>query len=278
MPTYHCQHCDNELTYTQHFRSDFCEESACQRAKVRNYFIENTKKITSQVSALCQEYLHKTKISDNRNSPDSNVIESINNTAANTILLPANTGNLTPLQDDRKFAFLQHLEILFIEVTENRLSTLKCYSKKLDAPLPIEEQHLLGKACATCKGSCCSLGKEHAFQDYASVDYFLAKQSTPLRLKELVDLYEAYFPEISYFNACVFQGIQGCTLPSDLRSFTCKNYRCDSLRSYHQDLITKDFELTFAAAVEGEIIRHIRVFNKEHFLAVKDNDFDSDIQ
>ena len=274
MSTYHCQHCNNELTFTQHFRSAFCEKPACQRAKVSNYFIENTKRITNQVSILCQEFLNTNKSSDNGNILHSNVIESINNTSANIVLLPANTRKLTPLADDRKLAFLQHLEILFKEVTQSRPSTLKCYTTKLDAPLPKHEQDLLGKACATCKGSCCRLGKEHAFQDHASLDYFLAKQPTQFHLKDILDLYESYFPETSYSNACVFQGNQGCTLPSDLRSFTCKNYRCDSLKSYHQDLISTNHDVTFAAAVEDETIRHIRVFNKEHFLTVQNNDID----
>jgi len=274
MAIYLCRNCGEELSYTQHFRSPFCDNSACQRAKVQSYFVELdelkelNKKIEVTVKLRSQSYL--------ANLPNDEKEKVAIAEEPNIALLPFNSTQLSQLNDNRKSEFLANLGALFQAIEDDTPLSSENYSDVLDDPLPDKDAILLGKACATCRGSCCRLGKEHAFQDYASLDYFLAKQSPPLQLKELMDLYKGYFPEVSYLNSCVFQGEHGCTLPRDLRSFTCKNYRCDALTTYHQGLITKDHDLTFAAAVEGEKIRIIQIFDKEHFITVHNNDIDCD--
>ena len=60
---YLCRNCGEELSYTQHFRSPFCDNSACQRAKVQSYFVELdelkelNKKIEVTVKLRSQSYL-----------------------------------------------------------------------------------------------------------------------------------------------------------------------------------------------------------------------------
>jgi hypothetical protein len=151
---------------------------------------------------------------------------------------------------------------------ENPSST-KIYATQLDSPLEEKESQLLGMACATCMGECCGLGKEHAFQDTTSLTFFLNGQFKTLELSEVIQLYSQFFPNQSYENSCIFHGNMGCTLPSELRSFTCKNYRCQPLRNYHQELIKNKHELTIAAAAKEKNINKISIFNEEGFITIK---------
>ena len=266
MSTYYCQHCNDELTYTQHFRSAFCEKPACQRAKVQFYSVDLKKKLAIEVVLQADKYLS--------NSPLDKINLMSKEIKPNIALFPFNNKGLVPLCDERKSAFLLHLTSVFNAVEEKEPLVVKSYSTVLNEPLSVQEENLLGKACATCEGFCCQEGKTHAFQDYASLKYFLSTQSPSLQLKDLLNLYQEYFPEKSYDNACIFQAEQGCALPSDFRSFTCKNYQCESLKSYHHDLVSNEEKLTYSAAVEGECIKNIRIFNKEHFLSIPINTLD----
>ncbi|AGH42448.1 hypothetical protein [Paraglaciecola psychrophila] len=114
------------------------------------------------------------------------------------------------------------------------------YSEQLYSPLPEDEANLLGKACATCMGSCCKHGQPHAFVDYPSLQHLLASQATELSEQELTDLYSDYFPTRSYQDSRVFQGNKGCLLPRELRSFTCNNFLCDGAINYRHEVIYAD--------------------------------------
>ncbi|MCI2283426.1 hypothetical protein L3081_08470 [Colwellia sp. MSW7] len=162
-----------------------------------------------------------------------------------------------------------HLETLYLDIIEQRPPSTKLYEHELNEPLEDEEQQLLGKACATCLGECCSLGKNHAFQDIISLSHFLDNQPKTLTLNELTHLYSQYFPRKNYKNACIFQGKKGCTLPTELRSFTCKNYRCPSLRSYHQELLTTNQGLTIAVGALDRDIKKISIFDENTFISIK---------
>jgi hypothetical protein len=182
-------------------------------------------------------------------------------------LLPDNNNRITELPEERKEGFLSHLKALFNNIKTGETNILRIYADELEEPLSLVESTLLGNACATCKGYCCTWGgTHHAFQDYPSLEHYLSTQSTDITEEELVEAYRSYIPSQSYTNACVFQGDLGCTLPSDMRSFTCNNYRCSSLTTYRQDLAKSDSKLTYAAAIDHDTISRTTIFDAEDFV------------
>jgi hypothetical protein len=131
--------------------------------------------------------------------------------------------------------------MIYEDVEANNSTTNKVYSEQLYPPLPEDEANLLGKACATCMGSCCKLGKTDAFVDYPSLQHFLASQVSE---QEITALYSDYFLTQSYQDSCVFKGNKGCALPRELRSFTCNNFLCDGVINYRHEVMHADLTLT----------------------------------
>ena len=274
MSVYKCKHCNDALSYIQQIRSLYCEKAICQRTKIQRYLVERKEKkrmLIMQVSSMGKDYVNTISAKRNKNALPADLAALVNNKSAHIALLPINTNELTALPESRKNKFLQHLETLFAEINKKTPLTTKRFTESLDHPLPDKENQLLAKACATCKGACCNLGKEHAFQDYPSLSYLLTKQLTQLNIEELTNLYKSCFPKISYRDACIFQGEKGCTLSSDLRSFTCKNFQCESLTNYHHDIINNNIELTISAAVDvdKEKIKRVNIFNENTFIKVE---------
>jgi len=273
MSIYVCQNCNIELPYVAFIRSSFCEKPNCQRAKAQHDIVaakeQMLSEVTSEVTQACNDYFLNTQSSMADLDKKSTLIKSHQLKAANIAILPINTRTLVSLSKKQKNEFLLHLETLYLDIIEQRPPSTKIYEHELNEPLESAEQQLLGKACATCLGECCSLGKNHAFQDITSLSHFLANQPKMLTLDELTRLYSQFFPRKHYKSACIFQGNKGCTLPVELRSFTCKNYRCPSLRSYHQELLTTNQKLTIAVGSIERAIKKVSIFDETTFIRIK---------
>lgn len=268
MSSHQCLHCKEALSFIEHARSPYCEKPLCQRAKVQLYLVENKKRLTAQVGAELEEYIQSTPA---RKLP-SRLRKALKKSSPVIALLPANTNQLTDLSQERKNEFLHHVSMIYKDVAANNSTANKVYSEQLYPPLPEDEANILGKACATCMGSCCKHGQTHAFVDYPSLQHLLASQATELSEQELLDLYSDYFPAQSYQYSCVFQGDQGCTLPRELRSFTCNNFLCDSVINYRHEISQADSTLTFAAAVDNNTIMFTSVYSHEHFIRMKEKE------
>jgi hypothetical protein len=273
MTVYQCQHCNEQLPYYAHTISPYCEKPHCQRAKVQHHLSVTKKQIisgvTNKVTRVCNEYLNIIDDTNHQIKKENQHAELNALNSENVVIFPVNVRSLVMLSEQRKNDFLSHLKTVYTDIIEKRPASSKIYTTQLNQPLNKEESQLLGKACATCKGQCCGLGDDHAYQDTASLGYFLESQSNTLNLEEITQLYSQYFPSEIYQNACVFQGNMGCTLPTELRSFTCNNYQCSSLRSYHQKLTSNEQKLTIIAATEERDIKHISIIDEHTFLIVK---------
>ena len=265
MSSHQCLHCKDTLSYIEHARSHYCEKPLCQRTKVQLYLVENKKRLSAQLIAEIEEFIHNTAT---HQLPTwlSHELEK----APILALLPANTNQLKDLDEERKQEFLHHLSMIYDNVEKNNPSGSRVYSESLDPPLPENEAELIGKACATCMGSCCNLGQTHAFIDYPSLKRLLVSQSLALSEQELLELYSDYFPEQSYQYSCVFLGKKGCSLPKELRSFTCNNFLCDEVLNYRRNALQTDSTLTFAAAVHNDKIMFTSVYNDEDFIRIKE--------
>jgi len=268
MQSYHCRHCRKVQSFIQHTRSVYCENAHCQRAKVQQYLEDNKKRLTAQLISECEQYIQDSNVQILPFSLD----KALENTSPTMALLPANKKPLTELNEQRKEAFLQHLSAIYQDVQQNNSTANRVYSKDLHPPLAKDEAQLLGNACATCMGSCCTHGKTHAFIDYPSLKHMLDAQPNEMSEQTLIDLYADYFPIKSYQEACVFQGSQGCVLPREMRSFTCNNYLCTELSSYRKSIKKAGSTLTFAAAVEKDKIMFTSIYSDQHFIRVKEKE------
>lgn len=264
MPDYQCHHCNVTLSYTQYARSHYCEKGACQCAKVRNYLVAKKQRLSEQLNTQIQDFTQSAATNDIA----SRLVIDIENITPVVALLPANTNMLQDSNPERKQMFMHHLSSIYEDVKENNSQGNEVYCETLLPPTPEKEAELMGKACATCMGSCCNLGKTHAFLDYPSLKHILGLQSAALTENELLTLYSEYFPEQSYEYSCVFLGKNGCTLPRDLRSFTCNNFLCDEITNYRIALSQADSAVTFAAAIHNDTIVHSSVFDEDSFIRV----------
>ena len=263
-----CIHCHSPMANIMYSRSPYCLKANCQRALAQCVLAEKKSKQKTLHKVIINQLELGVKGLSEFPTYEKMPVELLDSIRANTPiigLMPANKNILTELPEARKAAFLAHLTAIFNDLKTGSEMTHKIYNNKLDDPLPEEEASLLGYACATCKGNCCGLGSTHAFQDYPSLENYLCTQPKDLSEDELKEAYRGYMPTQSYRNACVFQGNQGCTLPREMRSFTCNNYRCAELSNYRQQLASSESKLTYAVAVDNEQIIATSVFNAEHF-------------
>lgn len=269
MLIYECQYCRDEMTFIDNTRSKFCKSPECQRALVQAEIEQKKTKLQEHHKTLFT--LYETHLKDlpgleSRHHIPVKLLESIEQNKPIVALLPHNNMLVTRLPEERKEEFLSHLKALFNDIKAGEETTRRLYSRELEAPLPAVESTLLGNACATCKGYCCGLGDTHAFQDYPSLKHYLSTQPADITENELAETYSSLIPSHSYQNACVFQGDHGCTLSRDMRSFTCNNYRCDSLITYQQDVAKSNSKLTYAAAVKHDTMTTTNIFDVDNFV------------
>lgn len=98
------------------------------------------------------------------------------------------------------------------------------------APLNVPETRVVIAVCSACKGACCAAGREHAFLRVRTMREFAAAHPS-LTDDEIVQTYLAYLPQRALHPGCVYQGLQGCTLPRDMRSAICNSYLCTGLQA-----------------------------------------------
>lgn len=88
--------------------------------------------------------------------------------------------------------------------------------------------NLLGAACATCRGDCCTGGTDHAHLDVESLARVRAAHGWE-SAKQVAAAYAAHVPRVHYRHSCVYHGVRGCTLPRDMRADICNRHLCGAL-------------------------------------------------
>lgn len=89
-------------------------------------------------------------------------------------------------------------------------------------------QQVLSAACATCRGSCCSVGANHAFIDVDTMQSYI-EQHPEDSLEQIIDAYMAPIAAETMSIGCIYQVEQACTLPRSMRSALCNGYYCETL-------------------------------------------------
>jgi hypothetical protein len=181
------------------------------------------------------------------------------------VVVPDDPADVDRLPDSRKLvhaAFLYDLCLKAfpagIDGTEDRLDK---NPPEINPPAVVAS-----RVCGVCQGTCCHLGKEHAFLDAAAIGRFVTRSGIADPL-DIVHAFTAYLPQISVNDACVYQTDQGCTLPRWMRADICNAYRCQGLKQAERMIrryetsrlyvvVRKDNRITRAAFVQNHRIRH----------------------
>ncbi|MBD9357898.1 hypothetical protein [Methylomonas albis] len=118
----------------------------------------------------------------------------------------------------------------------------------------------LGQVCAICRGFCCFHGAAHnAFLDHKTLLRFVTEKPE-LELYDAVEIYLDYLPSQHYFNACLYQGEQGCTLPREMRANICNDYQCGGLRTARERFATNSDNRAFV------VVRHDHKIQRAAFI------------
>lgn len=89
-----------------------------------------------------------------------------------------------------------------------------------------EQGPLMDAACILCKGQCClNGGPNNAFLEVEDIQRFRIRHPGATR-EDIRAAYAALMPDETSVMSCVFHGIQGCTLPREMRSQLCNSFVC----------------------------------------------------
>jgi len=195
------------------------------------------------------------------------------------ILLPANTRNTEPLPSDRSAAFLEGLRARLAETftrgvrDDGAPMSAEARAAMHDAVPPetrpgvlpdrddtATRDALLGAACATCRGECCTAGGTHAFlrdDSLVRVRAFLARDGREDSASAIVTEYARHLPERHYRGSCVYHTTAGCALPRALRSNLCNRYLCGGLTQLSRALDASLGDVAYVAAADSVHLRRV---------------------
>jgi len=153
-------------------------------------------------------------------------------------ILPVNTDRSSRLPQARRDAFEAHLRSNITkaraQLAAGEVPTPPTLPERLpsdarsDAEFEAERQ-LLGAGCAACRGQCCQLGGNHAFNEVNTMMLYLERFPTHDD-ETIVSRYLSYLAPRTLSRGCVYQEAGGCSLPRDLRSDVCNRFYCTKIR------------------------------------------------
>jgi len=191
------------------------------------------------------------------------------------ILLPANTRNTESLPAERREAFLEglraRLDAVFTDaVRDDNAAMSELARAAMDDAVPpaglmataeIDRRGaILGAACGTCRGECCTAGGTHAFlraDSLMRVRAFLARDAGEIAASTIVAEYTQYLPERHYRGSCVYHTPTGCALPRALRSNLCNRYLCGGLTQLSRALDATGGDSAYVAAADSVHLRRV---------------------
>lgn len=197
------------------------------------------------------------------------------------VLLPANSRELTPLPDEASAQFRRHLRLQItrafaLPLRDNALpmsaeeAGARDEAGEIEGPAAdsadLATGAVLGAACGTCRGECCTAGGTHAFLKAASlvrVRAQLATEGSAPTPEEIEARYVSALPARHYRGSCVFHTTGGCTLPRGLRSNLCNRYLCGGLTQLSRAMVASGTDSAFVAAADSVHLRRMAMVSAE---------------
>jgi hypothetical protein len=193
------------------------------------------------------------------------------------ILLPANTRNTEPLPDESRDAFLERLRerlaATFVDAARDDTAPMSGEARAAmeDAAPPQPSGNtpaddaqfrdtLLGAACATCRGECCTAGGTHAFlrpDSLVRVRAYLSRDGATVDAQQIEAEYARHLPARHYRGSCVYHTPSGCALPRTLRSNLCNRYLCGGLTQLSRALDATGGDSAYVAAADSVHLRRV---------------------
>jgi hypothetical protein len=154
------------------------------------------------------------------------------------VMLPANSRGMVPLPDESRAEFLAALRTtadrVFAQPVRDNSAPMSAEAGAA-RDNTVNDSNLgsmLGSACGTCGGECCTAGGTHAFlrdDSLVRIRAQFADEGRVLTGSEFVQEYARWLPEAHYRKSCVFHTTTGCELPRPMRSDLCNRYLCGGL-------------------------------------------------
>lgn len=152
-------------------------------------------------------------------------------TNESALVVPVFEENLQPLPQERRTSFEVTLQealdaaLVLVSDPDNHDGLLMEYSFR---HLQHEASLTVINACTTCRGACCTNGREHAFLRPRFLAWRLL-QEPGLTTAEMFADYTARMPGLSHEESCVYHGERGCVLPREIRGSTCNDFLCTGI-------------------------------------------------
>lgn len=177
------------------------------------------------------------------------------------VVLPTGHARQVPMDDSRVEKYRQHLEKVISEAFQYSSVGEVPRDNNHDAHEKILEQDALfarqpglkeisDQFCMLCKGGCCARGQEHGYISASHIRRLLDADPY-LTADQLLDAYLSRLGESSTANACINQGPTGCVLPRELRSSTCNQFYCASIKKYQAKVESGD-DISTVAVIQRE--------------------------
>ncbi|MGE3164320.1 MAG: hypothetical protein AB7O52_05410 [Planctomycetota bacterium] len=229
-----CAICAVVLTRDQEVRGQVCSRPECHRERATQVVADRARReqaLRARGRAIADEL--------GLDAPEARAIA----------LTPSNDRRLTTNSRRRVGSFRDHLTRKISEAFADRDANPP--PRYPPSGLSERDESLLGIACATCRGHCCSQGGTHAFVGAGTILRYLA-QRPAARAREVLADYLSRIPARSYRGSCVYHAEGGCALPREMRSSTCNNYLCRGLWDFQTELTRLNTRSGLALAVDGE--------------------------
>lgn len=175
-------------------------------------------------------------------------------------VIPALQRPVIPLPEERRSALGDHLGGLIAEAHEKRIDTPGNSVHESEAAveksggsslLPVAVQ-----ACAMCQGYCCVNGADQAYLDLEAILRFWEKHPK-LEATGVVAFFLSHVEAYTYKDSCIYHGVNGCSLPRDVRSGTCNGFECNGMKQLIDRLTGPGPHRAFLiAAGKNQVVRY----------------------
>ncbi len=214
-----CQHCGNRISLAQ-FRLQQCGNRQCKIERSKQIKREREKK--KHANRLKLEKRERLAMNTARVLAEGEKFVSM--------VVPSNQRKLGKLPTERIEQFREHLDQIMSDSDSRQTDGQRknVQTEKSESALELFPK-LVEKSCSVCRGKCCQGGGTHAYltpQKLGDIQRRFPEKS----VEEIARMYLDRLPETSYEGACVFQGPTGCELNRELRSNTCNEFLCSSVR------------------------------------------------
>jgi hypothetical protein len=170
------------------------------------------------------------------------------------VVVPANLRRIVNLPERRRRPFRDCLIQSLNQAAALRASSANRRSRD-EQRIPPESSSLvldplLGRGCATCRGRCCNLGRDHAYQDAANLESYMHRHPDQ-RPRHILEDYLSRMPNRAYKESCVYHVEAGCVLPREMRAGICNEFYCTELRDFQRQFPRGPSQAVIYIAIEG---------------------------